>query len=66
LPHASISVRGRIVGHPDVAPPASTLGLDTDPVVHGGSDALLAAKVSLDRLNRDVPQEELNLFQFAA
>jgi hypothetical protein len=38
----------RTVRHPDGALPVSALGLDTDPVVHGGSDALLAApKVAL-------------------
>jgi hypothetical protein len=56
----------RMVGKPDAVLAPSALRLDTDPVVHGGSIALLAAKVSLGRLNRDVPWEELDLFQFAA
>jgi len=30
---------------------ASALGFDADPIVHGGSDTLLAAEVSLSRLN---------------
>jgi hypothetical protein len=47
-------------------PGNSSLGFDADPVVHGGSDSLFAAKVSLVRLNRDVPKKELNLVQFAA
>ena len=46
-------------------PRPSVLWFDADLVVHSGSDALLAAEVSLGRLNRDVPEEELNLFQFA-
>jgi hypothetical protein len=38
------------VGHLD-AVDASALGLDPDPIVHGESNALLAAEVSLGRLN---------------
>ena len=45
---------------------ASGLGFDADPVIHGGTNALLAAEVSLRRLNGDVPEKELNLFQFTA
>jgi hypothetical protein len=44
----------------------SSLGFDADPVIHGGSDSLPAAKVSLRRLNRDLPKKELNLVRFAA
>jgi hypothetical protein len=40
------------VSYTDVVPGNSSLGFDADPVVHGGSDSLLAAKVSLRRLNR--------------
>jgi hypothetical protein len=40
--------------------------LDTDAVVHGISDLLLAAKVALGGLHRDVPEQELDLFKFAA
>ena len=41
-------------------------GLDSDLVVYGGSNSLRAAEVSLRRLHRDVPEEELDLLQFAA
>src|SRR5579863_10443294 len=40
--------------------------LDSDAVVQGIPDLLLATKVSFGRLNRDVPEEELNLFEFTA
>jgi hypothetical protein len=39
----------------------SELEFDADPVVNGGVNALLAAEVSFGRLNRHVPEEELNL-----
>jgi hypothetical protein len=35
-------------------------------VIHGVSDLLLAARVTLGGLHGDVPEEELNLFEFAA
>ena len=41
-------------------------GFDADPVIHRGPNALLAAEVSLRRLDRDVPEEELDLLQLAA
>ena len=41
-------------------------GLDSDLVVHGRSDPLGTAEITLCRLHRNVPQEELDLFQFAA
>jgi hypothetical protein len=34
-----------VVGHSDAVPDHSTLGFDADPVVDGGSNALLAAEV---------------------
>ena len=34
-------------------------------VIDGRPNALLAAEVPLGRLNRDVPEQELNLFQLA-
>jgi hypothetical protein len=45
------TVSERIVGHSDAVPDRSALGFDADPVVNGGSHALLAAEVSLGRLN---------------
>ncbi len=44
----------------------STLRLDTDSVVDGRPDSLLAAQVSLGGLDRDVTEEKLDLFQLAA
>jgi hypothetical protein len=41
-------------------------GLDADLVVDGVSETLLAAKISLGRLHGDVPQQELDLVQFAS
>jgi hypothetical protein len=38
-------------GYPDVVPGNSALWFDADPVVNAGSNALLAAEVSLGRLN---------------
>lgn len=45
--------------------PARRIGLDAEPV-HGVSKLLFAPKVALSRLDRDVPEEELDLVQFAA
>ena len=44
----------------------SALGLYADPVIDGGPNALLAAEVSLCRLNRGVPKPKLNLLQLAS
>jgi hypothetical protein len=43
--------------------PSSPLA-DSYAVVHGVPDFLLAREVSFSCLNRDVPEEELNLFEF--
>ena len=43
----------------------STLRFDADPIIDGAANALLAAQVSLGRLNGDVPEKKLNLLQFA-
>jgi hypothetical protein len=46
--------RGRsvaLVSQLDTVPDHSSLRFNADPVVHGGSNALLAAEVSLGRLN---------------
>ena len=42
------------------------LGLNADAVIDGAPDPLLAAQVSLRRLNRDVAQQKLDLLQFAS
>ena len=44
----------------------SVLCFDADPIIHCGPNALLAAEVSLGRLDRDVSEQELDLLQFAA
>jgi hypothetical protein len=44
----------------------SALRFDTDPVVDRSADPLFATKVALRSLNRNVAEEELNLFQFSA
>jgi hypothetical protein len=41
-------------------------GLDSDIVVYGRSNSLRAAEVSLRRLHRHMPEEELDLLKFAA
>lgn len=41
------------------------LRLQADPIVHRAPKALLASQVPLRGLHRDVPKEELDLFQFA-
>ena len=53
-----------VVGNPDT--PSSTHRLDTNAIIHGTSDSLFAAKVSLGRLDRDVAEQELDLFQFSS
>ena len=42
------------------------LGFDPDSIIDGGPDALLAAEISLCRLDRNVAQQELNLLQFSS
>jgi hypothetical protein len=44
----------------------SALRFDTDPVVDGSADPLFTTKVALRSLNRNVAEEELDLFQFSA
>ena len=41
-------------------------GLDPEPIVDGTPQLLLASQVAFRGLNRNVPQEELNLIEFAA
>ena len=50
------------------SPGSSSQGIWFEPhrVVHGTPQPLLAPKVTLRRLDRDVPEEELNLIQFAS
>ncbi len=52
--------------NPVKSPSRLACWLDADMVVHGISDLLLAAKITLGSLHRDVPEEELDLFEFAA
>ena len=44
----------------------AALRLNSELVVNGATQPLLAAEVSLGRLNRDVPEQELNLVEFSA
>src|SRR5215471_19076234 len=45
--------------------PSSGSRLDANAVINGRLNALLAAEVPLGRLNRNVPEQELNLLQLA-
>jgi hypothetical protein len=42
------------------------VGFDSQSVVHGYPELLLASEVALCRLNREVAEQELDLIQFAA
>jgi hypothetical protein len=44
----------------------SSIRLDTQPIVHGGPELLLASQIALGRLNRHMPQEKLDLVQLSA
>ena len=44
----------------------AVLRLNSELVVNGATQPLLAAEVSFGRLNRDVPEQELNLVEFSA
>jgi hypothetical protein len=54
----TISRQGRT---PALALSSSSIRLDSETVVNRASQSLLASKVALRRLDRDVPQEESNL-----
>jgi len=41
-------------------------GLDPEPIVDGIPQLLFASQVAFRRLNRNVPEEELNLIEFAS
>src|SRR5580692_6252488 len=47
-------------------PCASSLGLDSNTVIHGRCDPLGTAEVTLGGLHGNVPEEELNLLQLAS
>ena len=42
------------------------LWLDTDAIVHGPANSLLAAEIAFGCLHRYMPEQELNLVQFSA
>ena len=44
----------------------AALRLNSELVVNGATQPLLAAEVSFGRLNRNVPEQELNLVEFSA
>ncbi len=55
------------VGHSSrTVAPSSRVRFDANAIIDRGSNPLLAAKVSFGRLNRDVPQKELDLLQLAS
>ena len=56
----------RIVGLPSRDWAISRCRLDSDLVVHGGSDSLCAAEIALRGLDRNMAEEKLNLLQFAS
>ena len=62
-PPAGFAVDGR---QPGLDVGILAFGFDAYTVVDCGANALLAAEVTLGRLNRNVPEEELNLLQFAS
>ena len=47
-------------------PVTQGFGFDSDAIIDRRPNPLLAAKVSLGCLNRDMSQQELDLFQFAS
>ena len=51
---------------PPLALSSRGVRLDAETVVDRASQSLFASKVALRRLDRDVPQQESNLIQFAA
>ena len=53
----------RIVGHSEVTPRSRRL--DANLIVDRSPDALFAAEIALGSLYRNVPQQELDLLQFA-
>lgn len=54
-----------MVGHTPKGRPKLRCGLDPDLVVHGRSDPLCAAEITLGGLHRDVAEEKLDLLQLA-
>jgi hypothetical protein len=49
-----------------LSPASRHIGFDSQSVVDGSSEPLLAAEVPLGRLDRDVPEQKLDLIQFTA
>lgn len=52
--------------YPGYLPLRAAIRLNSELVVNGATQPLLAAEVSFGRLNRDVSEQELNLVEFAA
>jgi len=46
--------------------PATSFRLNSEFVVNGATQPLLASEVSFCRLNRDGPEQDLNLVEFSA
>ena len=53
------------IGLQGVQSPSSDLWFNAKPIVDSVPEPLLAAQVSLRRLNADMPQQKLNLLQLA-
>lgn len=64
LPLALLTAGGLSATLPKVGP-TLRCRLDSDLAVHGRSDPLCAAEITLGGLHRDVAEEKLNLFQLA-
>src|SRR5437899_9756521 len=56
----------RVVGNSSRTPGDSAIWFDSDAIIDRRPNPLLAAKVSLGRLNGDMSQQELDLLQFAS
>jgi hypothetical protein len=48
------------------APMGNLLWLDTDAIIHGSADSLLAAEIAFGCLHRYMPEQEWDLVQFSA
>ena len=64
----SLTVRisdGRIIAYAALSV-GTELRLDADVVIHSSANTLLASEVSFRRLDRNVSEQELDLFQLSA
>jgi hypothetical protein len=61
-----VSHNAWMVGYSSRTPDDSAIWFDSDAIIDRRPNPLLAAKVSLGRLSRDMSQKELDLLQFAS